>query len=77
MLFCTGRPIAGFGQQGRIDLRQGLGRAADDVVGVVLTTPGTVFEDLLIVGGRVDERSGAAPGHIRAFDVRVGVGEGV
>jgi quinoprotein glucose dehydrogenase len=68
----TGRPIAGFGQQGRIDLRQGLGRAADDVVGVVLTTPGTVFEDLLIVGGRVDERSGAAPGHIRAFDVRTG-----
>jgi quinoprotein glucose dehydrogenase len=69
----TGRPIRAFGAGGRLDLRDGLdlGERADDM-GVVATTPGSLFEDLLIVGGRVGEGLGAAPGHIRAFDVRSG-----
>lgn len=68
-----GRPIASFGENGRIDLREGLGRdVGDDIMGVVLTTPPALFEDLLIVGGRVNEMEGAAPGHVRAFDVRTG-----
>lgn len=69
----TGRPIGSFGDGGRVDLREGLGRdVGDDMMGVVVTTPGTVFEDLLLVGGRVNEAAGAAPGHVRAFDVRTG-----
>ncbi|HVS64820.1 MAG TPA: PQQ-binding-like beta-propeller repeat protein [Thermoanaerobaculia bacterium] len=36
------------------------------------TTPGVVFEDLLIVGVRVSETLPAAPGDVRAFDVRTG-----
>ena len=69
----TGRLIESFGDAGRIDLREGLGRdVSDSAMGVVASTPGTVFEDLLIVGGRVGERLGAAPGHIRAFDLRSG-----
>ena len=69
----TGRPIEGFGDGGRIDLREGLGRdVSDDMMGVVASTPGSVFEDLLIMGGRVNEGHGAAPGHIRAFDLRTG-----
>ena len=70
----SGRPIASFGDDGRVDLRAGLdlGDRIDDM-GVVATTPGSVFEDLLIVGGRVGESWGAAPGHIRAFDVRTGL----
>ncbi len=69
----SGRLIESFGTGGRIDLRRGLGRdLGDDFMGVVLTGPGAVFEDLIIMGGRVNEGHGAAPGHIRAFDVRSG-----
>ena len=68
----TGALVEGFGEGGRVDLAQGLGREVDDMMGVVATTPGAVFEDLLIVGGRVGESRGAAPGHIRAFDLRPG-----
>jgi quinoprotein glucose dehydrogenase len=68
----TGRPIAGFGSAGSIDLREGLGR---DVTGLHLisSTPGAVWRDLIVVGMRVGEGPGpAAPGPIRAFDVRTG-----
>ncbi|MAE93944.1 MAG: pyrrolo-quinoline quinone, partial [Deltaproteobacteria bacterium] len=69
----TGRLIESFGDDGVVDLRLGLGREVDDpLMGVLATTPGTLFEDLLILGGRVNEAVGAAPGHVRAFDVRTG-----
>lgn len=69
----TGRVLDEFGDQGRIDLREGLGRdVGDDMMGVVANTPGVVFEDLLVMGGRVNESWGAAPGHVRAFDLRTG-----
>ncbi len=67
----TGRRIDAFGTNGRIDLREQLGRdPAAQRVG--LTSPGVVFRDLLIVGGRVAETLPASPGHIRAYDVRTG-----
>ncbi|MAG30624.1 MAG: pyrrolo-quinoline quinone [Deltaproteobacteria bacterium] len=69
----SGRKISSFGDGGRIDLREGLGRPiGDDMMGVIATTPGTIFEDLLLMGGRVNEMEGAAPGHVRAFDARTG-----
>ena len=69
----TGRKIESFGEGGRIDLREGLGRdLGNDPLGVVANTPGALFEDLIIMGGRVNEMHGAAPGHVRAFDVRTG-----
>ncbi len=67
----TGKPIAGFGAQGRIDLREGLGRDPAKQ-SVLLTTPGVVYRDLLIVGGRTSEGLPATPGDIRAYDVRTG-----
>lgn len=68
-----GTLIESFADGGRLDLRKGLGRdIGDDIMGVVLTTPPALFDDLLIVGGRVNEMEGAAPGHVRAFDVRTG-----
>ncbi|MFN9743945.1 MAG: PQQ-binding-like beta-propeller repeat protein, partial [Acidobacteriota bacterium] len=67
----TGRPAPGFGEGGRIDLREGLGREARDLT-VGLTTPGVVYRDLLIIGSLVSETLPAAPGHIRAFDLRTG-----
>ncbi len=67
----TGKPIASFGIDGRIDLREGLGRDSRRV-SIVLTSPGIVYKDLLIVGGRTPEQLPSPPGDIRAFDVRTG-----
>jgi quinoprotein glucose dehydrogenase len=67
----SGKPISEFGSQGRIDLREGLGRDPAKQ-SIVLTTPGVVYKDLLIVGGRTSEGLPATPGDIRAFDVRTG-----
>ena len=39
---------------------------------MVLTTPGVIYKDLLIVGGRTSEGLPASPGDVRAYDVRSG-----
>jgi len=68
----TGRLIETFGTGGRVDLAEGLDR---DVTGLAIqaNTPGVIYRDLIIMGMRVGEGPGpAAPGHIRAFDVRTG-----
>lgn len=67
----TGLPIPGFGHAGRIDLREGLGMAAERA-SVSASTPGAIFEDLLIMGSSVPETLPGTPGHIRAFDVNSG-----
>ena len=67
----TGKPIPDFGTNGRIDLREGVGRDPAKQ-SVILTTPGVIYKDLLIVGGRVSEGLPCTPGDIRAFDVRTG-----
>ena len=67
----TGKPIETFGRAGRIDLHEGLGRPPE-LQSVRLTTPGVIYRDLLIIGGRVNEGLPASPGDIRAIDVRTG-----
>jgi quinoprotein glucose dehydrogenase len=67
----TGKPIAAFGNGGRIDLREDLGRNPE-TQSVVLTSPGIVYKDLIIMGGRNPETLPAAPGDVRAYDVRTG-----
>ena len=67
----TGKPIPSFGQEGRIDLRKDLGRDPE-TQSIALTSPGVVYKDLIIVGGRNPETLPAPPGDIRAYDVRTG-----
>jgi quinoprotein glucose dehydrogenase len=67
----TGRPITSFGNDGRIDLREGLGMPAERA-SVSASSPAAIFEDLLIIGGSVPETLPGTPGHIRAFDVNNG-----
>ena len=67
----TGKPVTTFGEGGRVDLHTGLGEAAREQF-VISTSPGIIFEDLIIMGGRVSEDLGAAPGYIRAFDLHSG-----
>lgn len=68
----TGKPCRDFGKNGYVDLTQGLGR---DITGLLydVTSPGVVYKNLLILGSEVGEGPDpAAPGHIRAFDIRSG-----
>ena len=75
MLYCidavSGKPIASFGDNGKIDLHNDLGRDVKDLF-IALTTPGIIYKDMIIIGDRVDEGAAAAPGHIRAYDVHTG-----
>jgi quinoprotein glucose dehydrogenase len=68
----TGKPIPSFGNGGRIDLRENLGREPVSSQSVDLTSPGIVYKDLVIFGGRNPETLPAPPGDIRAYDVRTG-----
>jgi quinoprotein glucose dehydrogenase len=67
----TGKPVPEFGKDGRIDLREGLGRDPEKQ-SIALTSPGIIYKDLIIVGGRTPEALPAPTGDIRAFDVRTG-----
>ena len=67
----TGKPAPGFGENGRIDLRRDLGRDSE-TQSIALTSPGVVYKNLIIVGGRNPETLPAPPGDVRAYDVRTG-----
>jgi quinoprotein glucose dehydrogenase len=67
----TGQPIPTFGTNGRVDLREGLDQPAQGL-SVSASTPGSIFEDMLILGTSVPETLPGSPGHIRAFDVSTG-----
>jgi quinoprotein glucose dehydrogenase len=67
----TGKPIPTFGSDGRIDLQSDLGRDPEQQ-SVVLTSPGVVHKNLLILGGRVSEGLPGSPGDVRAYDARTG-----
>lgn len=67
----TGKPIPNFGKNGRIDLREDLGRDPAEQ-SIYMTSPAVIYQDLMIVGGREAETLPASPGDIRAYDVRSG-----
>ncbi len=68
----TGKPIPAFAKEGRIDLRENLGREPASAQSIDLTSPAVIYKDLVIVGGRNPETLPAPPGDIRAYDVRTG-----
>ncbi|GAC1450725.1 MAG: hypothetical protein NVSMB7_13120 [Chitinophagaceae bacterium] len=74
-LYCvnaeTGKIIKDFADNGRLDLHNDLDREVKDLF-ITATSPPIIFNDLLIIGTRVDEGQHAAPGHIRAYDTRTG-----
>jgi quinoprotein glucose dehydrogenase len=67
----TGTPISSFGKDGRIDLREDLGRDPP-AQSIYVTSPAVIYKDLMIVGGREAETLPASPGDVRAYDVRSG-----
>ncbi|OKS87911.1 outer membrane protein assembly factor BamB family protein [Mucilaginibacter polytrichastri] len=67
----NGQPIKDFGSDGKVNMHDNLDRVVKDAY-ITATTPGIIYKDLYIVGSRVNETSDAAPGHIRAYDLRTG-----
>jgi glucose dehydrogenase len=67
----TGESIDSFGVNGRVDLREGLGRDPEKI-SVQSGTPGRVFENLIILGSATNQEYDSAPGDVRAYDVRTG-----
>jgi quinoprotein glucose dehydrogenase len=68
----TGTTLSGFGENGRIDLREGFRGREPRTLSVGVNTPGVFYRDLLILGSIVPEALPSAPGDIRAFDVNTG-----
>ena len=66
----TGKPDLSFGDNGRIDLRDNLGRDSKNMVS--MTSPGRIYKDLFIAGSMMSETLPASPGDIRAYDVHSG-----
>lgn len=67
----TGTPYMEFGEGGKIDLTKGLDR---EITGLSYSyhAPAVKYKNLLIMGAIVSESLPAAPGHIRAFDLKTG-----
>src|SRR5206468_6308846 len=71
----TGKPCAGFGSGGVVDLRKGLRAAPDEFAFYEVTSPPAVIGDLVITGSAVADNTNLAPasGEVRAFDARTGL----
>ena len=68
----TGKAIPSFAADGRLDLSKDLDRDPPGAFNGA-TAPGVIYQDLIIIGSSVGEGPRmAAPGHIRAYDVRTG-----
>lgn len=67
----TGKSIPSFGNNGKVDLHTGLPEIAKNKF-MVSNTPGTIFEDLIVMPLRLSEGADAAPGDIRAFNIKTG-----
>ena len=68
----TGKIVTSFGDHGSVDLKAGLDRDPKAIALVQSTTPGRVFEDLVILGSATNQGYGSAPGDIRAYHARTG-----
>ncbi|WP_411274881.1 PQQ-binding-like beta-propeller repeat protein [Daejeonella sp.] len=68
----TGKVVTSFGNNGLVDLHEGLSDGLDTDVSslsVSATSPGVIHKNTLVIGSSVSEAGDAAPGYIRAFDV--------
>lgn len=71
----TGLSVKSFGENGRVDLHEGLaenlGHEVKDL-SVKATSPGIIYKTTLVIGTSLPEGGDAAPGHVRGFDVITG-----
>ena len=70
----TGRPVPGFGTNGRVDLTQGLHRPVNRRY-YTMSSPPAIVGNVIVVGSSVWDWWGTSPsppGDVRGFDVRTG-----
>ena len=70
----TGKPVAGFGEDGRVDLAQGL-RIPVDPSFYTMTSPPVIVRGVIVVGSSVFDFWGKRPpppGDVRGFDAATG-----
>lgn len=73
----TGEPDSTFGDQGKVDLAEGLGKTIDRQAYTMIAAP-LIYEDLVIVGSSIHDGpqfQQAPPGHVRAFNLKTGAQE--
>ncbi len=68
----TGKSIVSFGNDGAVDLREGLGRDSKTIGRIQSNSPGKIFENLVIVGSATGEAYFSPPGDLRAYDAVTG-----
>jgi quinoprotein glucose dehydrogenase len=68
----TGKSILTFGNKGLVDLKEGMGRDPKTIFRAQASTPGVVFENLILLGSSPGESYVSTPGYCRAFDVVTG-----
>src|SRR5205807_1740304 len=68
----TGVTIPSFGNDGRVNLREGLGRDPKTTGQVQSGSPGRIFENSIILGSAPGEGYNSPPGDLRAYDVITG-----
>ncbi|WP_051359986.1 PQQ-binding-like beta-propeller repeat protein [Adhaeribacter aquaticus] len=68
----TGKSILTFGNNGIVDLREGLGRDPKTISRAQSSGPGRIYENLIMLGSATGEDYFSTPGHLRAFDVETG-----
>jgi len=66
----TGKPIPTFGKNGAVNMKEGFaGRDPATIGRVQSSTPGKIFENLIILGSATGENYMSTPGDLRAYDV--------
>jgi quinoprotein glucose dehydrogenase len=70
----TGQPDPAFGDGGKLDLAQGLGREIDRSAYTMISAP-LIIGEIVVVGSSIHDgpqNKEAPPGHVRGFNVRTG-----
>jgi quinoprotein glucose dehydrogenase len=69
-----GSPCAGFGEEGRVDLKEGLRIPPFEPQAYTVTSPPVVVNDVLVTGSSIGDNSrpDTASGEVRGFDARSG-----
>ena len=65
----TGKSILSFGQNGIVDMREGLLRAEGTALRAMPASPGRIWRNTIVFGGQSGEAFITPPGDIRAYDV--------
>lgn len=68
----TGQTITSFGNNGYVDLREGLDRDPTSIRRMQSMMPGVIFGDLVVVGSAPGETYFSPPGYVRAYNVVTG-----